>query len=82
MPVDEAPEDNEVRQTYNFAPGYHGLVYRADVPDQGARRPPQQVTATEDREGETGGDAKSGETAEGSIAYTASYKLQAMKWGV
>lgn len=30
MPVDDAPDDNSVRQSYNFAPGYHGLVYRAD----------------------------------------------------
>ncbi|KAF2110721.1 hypothetical protein BDV96DRAFT_500639 [Lophiotrema nucula] len=29
MPVDEAPDDDAVRQSYNFAPGYHGLVYRA-----------------------------------------------------
>ncbi|KAI9685331.1 MAG: hypothetical protein M1820_010824 [Bogoriella megaspora] len=36
MPSEEAPEDDEVRQTYNFAPGYNGLVYRADVPDYGA----------------------------------------------
>ncbi|KAH7348006.1 hypothetical protein BKA66DRAFT_432732 [Pyrenochaeta sp. MPI-SDFR-AT-0127] len=36
MPVEEAPEDGHVRQSYNFAPGYHGLVYRADeVKDQG-----------------------------------------------
>lgn len=32
MAVDDAPEDDSVRQTYNFAPGYHGLVYRADAP--------------------------------------------------
>lgn len=31
MPVAEAPDDDgNVRQSYNFAPGYHGLVYRAD----------------------------------------------------
>ncbi|KAH9874729.1 hypothetical protein IAQ61_003919 [Plenodomus lingam] len=35
MPVDEVPDDNDVRQSYNFAPGYHGLVYRADGPDSG-----------------------------------------------
>ena len=33
MPVEQAPEDDDVRQSYNFAPGYHGLIYRADVPD-------------------------------------------------
>lgn len=46
MPVDEAPPDEAdeadddgpppPRQSYNFAPGYHGVVYRADVPDWGA----------------------------------------------
>jgi putative SOS response-associated peptidase YedK len=37
--VDDAPEDDgdgAPRQSYNFAPGYHGIVYRADVPDWGA----------------------------------------------
>lgn len=39
MPVDDAPADEgdgAPRQSYNFAPGYHGIVYRADVPDWGA----------------------------------------------
>lgn len=39
MPVDDAPADEgdgAPRQSYNFAPGYHGIVYRADVPDSGA----------------------------------------------
>jgi putative SOS response-associated peptidase YedK len=38
MPVDDAPDDDNerIRQTYNFAPGYHGLIYRADTPDSGA----------------------------------------------
>lgn len=33
-PADEG--DGAPRQSYNFAPGYHGIVYRADVPDYGA----------------------------------------------
>jgi putative SOS response-associated peptidase YedK len=39
MPVWEAPEDEgdgAPRSSYNFAPGYYGVVYRADVPDWGA----------------------------------------------
>lgn len=39
MPVYDAPEDEgdgAPRQSYNFAPGYYGVVYRADVPDWGA----------------------------------------------
>jgi putative SOS response-associated peptidase YedK len=35
MAADEAPSDDAVRTSYNFAPGYNGLVYRADVPDYG-----------------------------------------------
>jgi hypothetical protein len=39
MPVDEAPDDDSnVRQSYNFAPGYHGLVYRADCPETGGQQ--------------------------------------------
>jgi len=29
MPVAEAPADDDMRPSYNLAPGYHGLVYRA-----------------------------------------------------
>lgn len=35
LPVDEAPDDDEIRETYNFAPGYNGAVYRGDTPDRG-----------------------------------------------
>ena len=40
MPVWDAPGDDagdSPRQSYNFAPGSYGMVYRADVPDRGAR---------------------------------------------
>ncbi|RMZ84655.1 hypothetical protein DV737_g1162, partial [Chaetothyriales sp. CBS 132003] len=37
LQVDDAPADDEARETYNFAPASYGLVYRADVPDQGLR---------------------------------------------
>ncbi|RMJ23279.1 DUF159 domain protein [Aspergillus sp. HF37] len=35
MQVDEAPDDDQVRETYNFAPGYYGAVYRAEAPEHG-----------------------------------------------
>ncbi|KAK8168037.1 hypothetical protein BKA80DRAFT_288575 [Phyllosticta citrichinensis] len=38
MPCEDAPGDEEVRQSYNFAPGYHGLVYRADSSAAGPGR--------------------------------------------
>ncbi|KAK5242729.1 hypothetical protein LTR40_012681, partial [Exophiala xenobiotica] len=37
LPVDDAPQDDEARETYNFPPGAYGLVYRAEVPDHGIR---------------------------------------------
>jgi hypothetical protein len=49
MPVDDAPADEgdgAPRQAYNFAPGYHGIVYRADVPDTGASRDRQHAHTT------------------------------------
>ncbi|KAK5731136.1 hypothetical protein LTR15_001074 [Elasticomyces elasticus] len=38
MPVDDAPDDddNQTRQTYNFAPNSNGLIYRAQTSDRGA----------------------------------------------
>ena len=75
MPVDSAPDDNDVRQSYNFAPGYHGLVYRADGPESGT--PTSDHQQDEDEE-----QAKQDIT--GSIpaaGHVNKYKLQAMKWG-
>jgi len=75
MPVDEAPEDDEIRETYNFAPGYHGLVYRADVPYYGAG----------ERHHEQAGDENESLPHKNAENRTESsetkYKLQAMKWG-
>ncbi|ATY66290.1 DDHD domain [Cordyceps militaris] len=69
MSVEDAPEDggsDAPRQSYNFAPGHYGAVYRADTPDHGAGPAPNGVAdAVQDRH-----DQK------------ASYKLQTMKWGL
>lgn len=80
MPVDDAPADEgegAPRQSYNFAPGYHGIVYRADTPDWGAghreaRGHDQRTAADNDDEG-TESKGKTGEPE---------YKLQSMKWGL
>lgn len=67
MPVQEAPNDEDVRQSYNFAPGYHGLIYRAGGPEHGGQH--------DDKEQETpevNREVATGETK---------YKLQAMQWG-
>lgn len=68
MQVDEASEDNEVRETYNFAPGNYGAVYRADAP--GYNESPTADQQPQDRETEI---------EHGS---NITYKLQAMKWGL
>lgn len=76
MPVADTPDDDDVRQTYNFAPGYHGLVYRADVPDYGAgNRHHGHGDATERAAEETE------ERPSQMDANETRYKIQAMKWG-
>ena len=78
MPVDELPDDdgpNAPRQSYNFAPGYHGIVYRADTPDAGAG--PRQHKKT-GQENEIASSEPDEEYDPGPIKY----KLQSMKWGL
>lgn len=66
MPVEEAPNDDEVRQSYNFAPGYHGLVYRADGPEPGTQK---------------GQEHENDEVTKKEGATHTRYKLQSMQWG-
>lgn len=69
MPSEEAPSDDDVRQTYNFAPGYNGIVYRPELPDSGT------VASSE----KDSNDAPASE--EVTKSRDPKYKLQAMKWG-
>lgn len=69
MDVDDAPADegdDAPRSSYNFAPGYHGVVYRADTPHWGAgpRDKEDQAAPPTEEDGPT------------------KYKLQSMKWGL
>jgi len=78
MPVDDAPPDEgegAPRQSYNFAPGYHGLVYRADTPDWGAGPRP----SPQDGEAKENDDAAPTDTGDKTEVR---YKLQSMKWGL
>lgn len=73
MPVADAPEDEgegSPRQSYNFAPGYHGIVYRADTPDWGAGPRRDATVEPNDQDDPS------------SHAVSVSYKLQSMKWGL
>ena len=75
MPAYEAPEDDDVRTTYNFAPGNHGLVYRADVPDYGAG-------GGQHRNGEARvGEEHEDQQPQSEDLKETRYKLQAMRWG-
>ncbi|KAK3332399.1 hypothetical protein B0T19DRAFT_101824 [Cercophora scortea] len=89
MPVDDAPEDegdDAPRQSYNFAPGSYGIVYRADVPDHGAgpaREHGNKSGATTtsvavDSPAEPETEAHSHDTTTTAVHY----KLQSMKWGL
>lgn len=93
MPVDDWDEDDEARETFNFAPGYNGLVYRANVPDAGARaqvhhadeQHTDQLEAEPDRDaGEDTRDSSNEElhnsSQQGDDGHV-KYKLQAMRWG-
>lgn len=85
MPVDDAPEDDSVRQSYNFAPGYHGLVYRADGQEFGSRPAGSEEGQNSPGDGEVTKDKASTEEHEDPKANTATntkYKLQSMKWGL
>ncbi|CAF9928051.1 hypothetical protein IMSHALPRED_007365 [Imshaugia aleurites] len=78
MPVADAPDDDDVRETYNFAPGSHGLVYRADVPDYGSGGRPHD---SEHHSGEAGNDNE-GPSTQLEDPKETRYKLQSMKWGL
>ena len=91
LPVDDAPDDDVARETYNFPPGAFGLVYRADIPDRGVQQEAREApeTQTQDPGHEVDGNANeeadspdhpphSSQTKNGEYKY----HLKAMKWGL
>ena len=98
MPVSSAPPDegdDAPRRTYNFAPTYRGVVYRADVPDWGGGKEKHSDAGKggekAGEEGQGGGEegGEVGEVGEEGGQEKAGeegqkeiqYKLQTMKWG-
>lgn len=85
MPVGEAPDDEGAgapRQSYNFAPGYYGIVYRANVPDWGAGpRQHKQADAESAPKERSATEPETAEQAEHTNE-AVHYKLQSMKWGL
>ncbi|OKL64457.1 hypothetical protein UA08_00443 [Talaromyces atroroseus] len=69
MQVDEVPEDDEIRETYNFAPGYYGAVYRGDAQNEAS-------------DASDGGheDAAASDTL--NYQENTKFKLQKMRWGL
>lgn len=83
MPVEVAPDDDDIRQSYNFAPGYHGLVYRADTPDSGAGSKFAKDGGEHAETREEGGVVQQPAVGldEDLGKRAVHYRLQAMKWG-
>ncbi|KAJ5224508.1 uncharacterized protein N7469_008011 [Penicillium citrinum] len=69
MQVDDAPEDEDIRETFNFAPGNFGAVYRAEIPDRGHGRHEVPDESQQDEH-----DTPKEEHIK--------YKIQSMKWGL
>jgi putative SOS response-associated peptidase YedK len=82
MPVDEAPDDNAVRETYNFAPGNFGVVYRADVYEKGRSHAGQGADV--EHQPQDLGNEKDDVSSEDKVSddQAVKYKLQSMKWGL
>jgi len=81
MPIDEAPEDDDVRLSYNFAPGYHGLVYRAVTSDRGAG-PQVEGDDAADGEEEQKQETEAVSAPLEEAAEATHYRLQSMRWGL
>lgn len=81
MPADEAPDDNDdqLRQTYNFAPGYHGLIYRANTSERGAG---QDETEVRDGEPSPKRAKLAHATTSQSTTHDTRYRLQSARWGL
>lgn len=85
LQVDEAPEDEDVRQTHNFAPGSMGLVYRADTARDGdVAEDSHQVGAQDDlaSPAPAGAPESNGTESDAGGKNQRRYVLQSMKWGL
>jgi putative SOS response-associated peptidase YedK len=82
LAVDEAPdeEDDRTRQTYNFAPGYHGLIYRAATSSD-AHANESTLEEGEPPVGKSG-IVNDSPPSNGSVGTEIKYKLQNAKWGL
>lgn len=87
MYADEAPDDDDeqLRQTYNFAPGYHGMIYRAATGDHGESSTNEEDVDKDEqpsRKRQKLDQPATVRETDGSVSDQAKYKLQAAKWGL
>jgi putative SOS response-associated peptidase YedK len=82
MQVDEAPDDDEVRETYNFAPGNFGAVYRVDIPAQCNDNAGQDADSEHQDQSLLSANDNKSKTKKPSNDEAVKYKLQSMKWGL
>lgn len=91
MPAEDAPsdDDQQLRQSYNFAPGYHGLIYRANTSDRGTDATPLDKQQQDDNDdGEPSpkkvklSSPSKSRTVDGLATKETKYKLQSAKWGL
>jgi putative SOS response-associated peptidase YedK len=90
MPAEDAPDDDDdqVRPTYNFAPGYHGLIYRAATSDRGGDAHPPSSQDHNDTDEPSpkrikrSHDHHTTPTPPPANDHTTHYRLQTAKWGL
>ncbi|OBT86092.1 hypothetical protein VE02_05716 [Pseudogymnoascus sp. 03VT05] len=87
MPVSSFPPDegdDSPRRTYNFAPTYRGLVYRAVGHDGGEKDGGEKGKGKKAGEEGQGDAVEEAEAGEGQMEgeKEVQYKLQTMKWGL
>ena len=82
MQVDEAPDDDAVRETYNFAPGNFGAIYRADITDKESYTAQQDADSEHQKQDLEKGKDDVSSDAKPADNPTIKYKLQSMKWGL
>lgn len=81
MQVDEVPEDDEIRETYNFAPGNFGAVYRAELPDQSQPHTEQDANDKQSPKSDLQDQHEENRNKVSAEIHTR-YKIQSMKWGL
>lgn len=85
MPVAEAPPDEgptAPRQLYNFAPGNHGVVYRAEIPGHETAHRPQEKQNMDDGDAPLTSQSQRDSTIGANEQNDVKYILQSMQWGL